>query len=222
MLFASLFTLLPGWAMSGERIAPYEKSSASEPIGIETPQMEFQKYFKLGLSLMEEARWDEAIEEFKKAIEINPGDAEVHKRIGIAYGKKNMLGLALYHLKKSMELNPGQKGAEELSNIVQSLEKSGIRPEEPSHVKAKIQEMLGLKVQSSFHGGGVIITEVEFDSPAFNAGLRQGDIIIEVNRKEIRDLRDYYEEIGIVSKGDVILFLIKRKGYTFFVACKIN
>lgn len=40
---------------------------------------------------------------------------------------------------------------------------------------------------------GVVVLEVDPDSPAGDAGIREGDVILEVNRKIVRDLEDFIE-----------------------------
>ncbi len=56
--------------------------------------------------------------------------------------------------------------------------------------------------------GGVVVTEVELGSPAAQRGLRSGDVIIAVNRRQVQDLR----ELRAVAQGNRILFLLVRRG----------
>ena len=51
---------------------------------------------------------------------------------------------------------------------------------------------------------GVIILSVEPQSPAEQAGLRPGDVIYEINRASIKDMRDYSAVTGKAS-GDVLI-----------------
>jgi serine protease Do len=55
--------------------------------------------------------------------------------------------------------------------------------------------------------GGVLITEVQSGSPAKFAGLKVGDIIVEVNRKKIKNKKDFYR---YVNKNGGNLFKILR------------
>jgi len=84
-------------------------------------------------------------------------------------------------------------------------------------ITPQIQNRLGLQDPE-----GVIITNVLRGSPSWNAGLRKGDIILELNRKEIKDLKDYKKIINKVRKKQTILFLVRRKNSTIYVALKFN
>ena len=43
---------------------------------------------------------------------------------------------------------------------------------------------------------GVLVIEVEVDTPAWNAGLREGDVIVEVNRREVKSTDEILEALG--------------------------
>jgi serine protease Do len=66
---------------------------------------------------------------------------------------------------------------------------------------------------------GVIVTDVQFGSPAAEAGLRKGDIIKEVNRDEITSISEFRAAIK-KSKKENILFLIKRGGNSLWIVVK--
>jgi serine protease Do len=67
---------------------------------------------------------------------------------------------------------------------------------------------------------GVVVTELIPGSPAGEARLRPGDVIREVNRQRIQNLRDYNQAIQKVRKGESLLLLVKRGKNTFYVAIK--
>ncbi len=68
---------------------------------------------------------------------------------------------------------------------------------------------------------GVVITAIKRGSPAAEAGLRPGDVILEINRHPIRDLKDYYTIIKKVKPSDTLLFLVKRQEGTIFIPLEI-
>jgi serine protease Do len=67
---------------------------------------------------------------------------------------------------------------------------------------------------------GVVVTAVESGSPAEDAGLRRGDIILEVNRQPIEDADDYRKALRAGEKGKNVLFLVRRGENTIFLALK--
>jgi serine protease Do len=67
---------------------------------------------------------------------------------------------------------------------------------------------------------GLVITSVEPGSPADEAGLRQGDVIVEVDRKSVRDVGDFRKALANVKKDQRILFLVRREGNSLFLALK--
>jgi serine protease Do len=63
---------------------------------------------------------------------------------------------------------------------------------------------------------GAIIAAVEPGSPAADAGLRPGDLIVEVNKKGVSSAEEADKRIA--AAGDSVLFLVKRGDGTLFVA----
>ena len=71
-----------------------------------------------------------------------------------------------------------------------------------------------LTKQLSEHFGvanGVMINEVRTDSPAAKAGLKAGDIIVEVEGKEVKSEIDLIRAIGERKEGDITLTIIRDR-----------
>jgi serine protease Do len=68
---------------------------------------------------------------------------------------------------------------------------------------------------------GVVVTSVERGSPADDAGLRRGDVILEIDRKPIRNLSEYRDMIAGLKQRGSALFLVQRGENTSFVALKL-
>ena len=64
---------------------------------------------------------------------------------------------------------------------------------------------------------GVVVFKVEPGSAADEAGLLRGDLIMEINRKPVRNMDDYEEAASKIKKEEVILLLINRQGKTLFL-----
>lgn len=68
---------------------------------------------------------------------------------------------------------------------------------------------------------GVVITAVTPASPADDAGIVPGDIVRELNHKEIGNLDDYRKTISKLKPGDTLLMLVERRGTPIYVALKV-
>ena len=95
------------------------------------------------------------------------------------------------------------------------------RPEElKEYAEAELGNWRGLEAQELTPSasqkykvtekGGVIVTNVEPGSPADEAGLRRGDIILEISKKPIKNMKDYDDAVKS-AKGDVLI--LTSRGY---------
>lgn len=94
----------------------------------------------------------------------------------------------------------------------------------------KLEKKLGLEVQDSTAGlvekfrlrqsKGVVITRVEPNSLAQAEGLREGDLIIEVNRTEVSSLGEFTSTISQSRRGDALLLRVLRENRAFYVVLK--
>ena len=106
----------------------------------------------------------------------------------------------------------GELKEEEVLASVEKRENLGLTVQK---VTPQIAESLGLD-----RAEGIVVTTVEPGSPGEEAGLRRGDVIIEVNRNQIRDLRDFRNEIANTKKGKGLLLLVRRGKTTLFLTMK--
>ncbi len=68
---------------------------------------------ELAMFYLLNSKFEEAIAQFKKVIELRPEDAEVYYDLGISYEGLNMTEEAKESFRKALELDPGLKKAEE-------------------------------------------------------------------------------------------------------------
>jgi serine protease Do len=79
-----------------------------------------------------------------------------------------------------------------------------------------IAKQLGLSREES----GVVIVGVEPYSSADEAGLKKGDVIQEMNRKVINNVRDFNNVISHIKEGDTLLLFINRGGNRIYITLK--
>lgn len=71
---------------------------------------------------------------------------------------------------------------------------------------------------------GVLVTDLDQNSNAFERGIRNGDVITAVKRTNVRNVEEFYEELqkNLESKSKVILLTIERQNFKLFVAFELN
>jgi serine protease Do len=67
---------------------------------------------------------------------------------------------------------------------------------------------------------GVVITRVKPGSTAEEMGVREGDIVVEVNRKPVTALKAYERIVSGLSKDQAVLLLLKRQGRTMYLTLR--
>jgi serine protease Do len=79
-------------------------------------------------------------------------------------------------------------------------------------LRAPERERLGLEA------GGVVVSKVEPDGPAAEAGIRSGDVILELDREPVGGARDFEKKL---EEGDERALLLVRRGEaTLFVVAE--
>jgi len=66
---------------------------------------------------------------------------------------------------------------------------------------------------------GVIVSYIKNNSEAYNAGLRQGDIVVWFNKQNVASANDFYKKYNSVKKSNVIgLKILSSSGQVRFIA----
>lgn len=128
-----------------------------------------------------------------------------------------------------------EKRENEIEAVISELpkdlsEQGGIWREEPEAEKGEnllsgiaVRELtseIARGLNLSRRERGVVIVRVEPGSPAEESGLKRGDVIQEINHKEIRDLRDYNRIASKISKDETALLYINRGGRKLYVTVR--
>ncbi len=83
-------------------------------------------------------------------------------------------------------------------------------------ITPELRERLGLNPSEK----GVLITNILPNSPAADAGLHPGDIILEINRKSVKNVKEYEEMLSRARVEKGLLLLIKRGNANFYTVLK--
>ena len=67
---------------------------------------------------------------------------------------------------------------------------------------------------------GVVVVRVADGSPAEEAGLQVGDVVVEINRNPVASLRDFAKATGALSPKDSALVLVLRNGRSTYLTIK--
>lgn len=71
---------------------------------------------------------------------------------------------------------------------------------------------IGLQIQDVEEGKGVTVKDVDADSPASKAGMKDGDVITQVNGKDVAGVDELREAIRDVKEGETVKLNFKRNG----------
>jgi serine protease Do len=116
--------------------------------------------------------------------------------------------------KKEITLNVGVGELKE-EEVVASAPEKGEMGLTVQRLTPQIAESLGLEKAE-----GIVVSAVEPGSVADEAGIRRGDVIVEIDRKPIRNLEEYKKSITTIRKGKGVLFLVRRGESTLFLALR--
>jgi serine protease Do len=67
---------------------------------------------------------------------------------------------------------------------------------------------------------GVVIVRVEPYSAADEAGLKKGDVVQEMNKNSVNNLRDFNNVTTRIQEGDTVLLFINRGGSRLYITLK--
>jgi Do/DeqQ family serine protease len=81
---------------------------------------------------------------------------------------------------------------------------------------------LGLAMQDVAGGEGAVVTEVQANSPAAQAGLRKGDVVTGLNGRPVRGAAELRARLGVVPVGDSVELRVQRGKDTQMLKAKIG
>lgn len=105
--------------------------------------------------------------------------------------------------------------------IAELKEETASAPEIATQLGMEVKELTPELAQSLgvLNTEGVFVAAIEADGPAAEAGIRRGDVILEVNRQRVGNMTDYTEALRRTVDATFLL-LISRGENTLYIALK--
>jgi serine protease Do len=117
-------------------------------------------------------------------------------------GKEKTLSLSIVELSDERQAQGKEEGAAEKTPL--GLEVQNLNPTLAQQFRLRDTK-------------GVVVVQVESGTPAADANIRPGDLILEVNGVVIGTVKEYREAVAKVKKDSVARFLVKRQGRTLYL-----
>ena len=97
--------------------------------------------------------------------------------------------------------------------------------------EAKSSEKLGIKVETLNsdlerqygyeNEKGVVVTYVSRASIAFREGIREGDLIKEINRKQVKNVSDFNEILNSIKPNGIVFIRLRKGNDHYYVSFKM-
>lgn len=153
-----------------------------------------------------------------------PMDSPTHLRNAVAQtvvGKKVTVKLIREKKPKSIDLviaeqpkNLSQASGEESS---ESVAPAGLLSDiDVREVNSELAGRYGLKSSDR----GIVVVRVKPGSQAEEAGVREGDLVLEVNRKSVGTIKSYEHVAANLPKDQAVLLLLKRQGRAIYLTLR--
>ena len=129
---------------------------------------------------------------------------------------KNTIGFT--RLGSRIELAIWRDGKEQTVTVEVAKERGTTQAD-----KKQLEESLGLSVSNAAdkpnatYDHGVVVESLDPQGAAAFAGVRRGDIVLEVNRRQVADADGFFRLLEENKEAASVLFLIDRKGHRIFL-----
>jgi serine protease Do len=184
-------------ADDGARITTVSKESGAEKAGLKKDDV----ITKIGNSKIEDP------EDLIRAIR----EAKPNEKVDITYkrnGKENKTTATLGENKAATAFNLNLN-TDDLNFNIPGATMPRIENFNLNYIR---KPKIGMQIQDVEEGKGVTVKDVDEASPASKAGIKEGDVITQVNGKDIAGVEELRTEIKDVKEGDAFKVAYKRDG----------
>ncbi len=148
---------------------------------------------------------------------IKPGDVIIRfdgKKVKNSAALRNMVGLKRIGEKAEIELIRDGETIRLTAKIGQPVAEGAVAGEIPLLEGATFSEIVP---DHPLYGRveGIMVADVQVGSPAWQAGLREGDVILSVNRRPVKSVAEFFQ---VASKSpNRLLLRIQRGNFALFI-----
>jgi hypothetical protein len=170
--------------------------------------------------------WKDVVEKIKTPLHIKTTESGVGPSDHTSFYLQNIPVLFFfsgqhkdYHKPSDVEEKINYTGMKDVVNYTMSLLKelddkgklmfTKTKDESTDSVR-KFTVTLGVIPDYTFDGEGMRIDDVKDGKPAFNAGLKPGDVVIQLGDVKVSEMMSYMKALGQFKKGDKTTVKVKR------------
>ena len=111
--------------------------------------------------------------------------------------------------------------------VLAKLDKDNIKPpyivtKQTSVGRSKFKVTLGVMPDYTYKDGGLRIDGVTDGKPAAKAGIKAGDIIVQLGTEKVHSMQSYMEALGTLTPGERINVVLKRDGKEITLLLELN
>jgi S1-C subfamily serine protease len=137
------------------------------------------------------------------------------QRLVAEAGVDKSVKVSIFRDGKALELSITLANADSAPKQKQGAERGGRQQEGGA-------DLLGLMVENSDQGEGVVVVDVLQGGIAAEAGIKSGDVIVSINRKKIASTAEYARVIQQSGKSGNLTILVRRGDSSIYFALRLK
>ena len=127
-------------------------------------------------------------------------------------GKKVKVEIIRNKKRKTLKLKVGEMADQNVTAGKKTDENYGLTVE---NITSDIARKLGVRASK-----GVLVSRIDPGSPALEAGLKRGDVILEVNNAAVSTVKEFYKQLNKDNEKKSAMLMIQRDEDSFFITMR--
>ncbi len=165
-----------------------------------------------------------------KSTELNMIDYNYQLLTTDIYGSKNGNGILVNFSGNVIGIITQEYNSSDVPNLISAIGISELKSVIERMSNGKKQAMLGIHCadvseEASEATGipfGAYVTEIVMDSPAMQAGIQSGDVIVKMDDMEIASVNIFVKALGTYQPGDTVQIIVMRQGMNEYQEMEVS